>query len=229
VLVSTPGRYAAGVAEEALRLGKHVFLYSDNVSVEDEVRLKQQAASQGLLVMGPDCGTAIVRRRGVRLRQPGAPGGRWGWWARPAPASSSSPRASTNWAAGVSHALGTGGRDLSAAVGAITARQGLALLAQDASTRVIVLVSKPPDAAVAEELVAAARAAGKPVVIDFIGYRAAEGQIDNVYFAATMDAAAALAVELAGFDEPVADTALPSFAPGPALSARGLFRRHPGL
>ena len=221
VLVSTPGRYAAGVAEEALRLGKHVFLYSDNVSVEDEVRLKQQAAGQGLLVMGPDCGTAIVAGVGLgfanQVRR--GPVGLVG-------ASGTGLQFITarihQLGSGVSHALGTGGRDLSAAVGAITARQGLALLAQDAATRVIVIVSKPPAAAVAEELVAAARAAGKPVVIDFIGYRAAEGQIDNVYFAATMDAAAALAVELAGFDEPVADIAQAPFAPGQRY-LRGVF------
>ncbi|MEE8389830.1 MAG: hypothetical protein V3S14_03405, partial [Anaerolineae bacterium] len=65
VLVSVPGRYAAGVARQALRLGKNVFLYSDNVSLEDEVALKQMAAEKGLLVMGPDCGTAIVNGVGL--------------------------------------------------------------------------------------------------------------------------------------------------------------------
>ena len=60
VLISVPGRYAAGVAQEALDLGKHVFLYSDNISLADEIKLKQQARDRGLLVMGPDCGTAIV-------------------------------------------------------------------------------------------------------------------------------------------------------------------------
>ena len=65
VLISVPGRYAAGVARAALRLGKNVFLYSDNVTLDDEVRLKQSAAAQGLLVMGPDCGTAIVNGVGL--------------------------------------------------------------------------------------------------------------------------------------------------------------------
>ena len=60
VLVSVPGRYAAGVARQALALGRHVFLYSDNVSLEDEIALKQSAMAKGLLVMGPDCGTAII-------------------------------------------------------------------------------------------------------------------------------------------------------------------------
>src|SRR5205814_2298844 len=65
VLISVPGRYAAGVAKEALRLGKHVFLYSDNVTLEDEVAIKRAAAKQGLLVMGPDCGTAIINGVGL--------------------------------------------------------------------------------------------------------------------------------------------------------------------
>jgi FdrA protein len=65
VLVSVPGRHAAGVARQALRLGKNVFLYSDNVSLDDETSLKQMAAAEGLLVMGPDCGTAIVNSVGL--------------------------------------------------------------------------------------------------------------------------------------------------------------------
>ncbi|MFQ5594946.1 MAG: hypothetical protein ACE5HA_12445, partial [Anaerolineae bacterium] len=65
VLVSVPGRYAAGVARQSLRLGKNVFLYSDNVSLDDEIALKQMAAEKGLLVMGPDCGTAIVNGVGL--------------------------------------------------------------------------------------------------------------------------------------------------------------------
>ena len=65
VLISVPGRYAAGVAREALDLGKHVFLYSDNVSLEDEVALKKTAREKGLLVMGPDCGTAIINGIGL--------------------------------------------------------------------------------------------------------------------------------------------------------------------
>jgi FdrA protein len=222
VLVSTPGRYAAGVAEEALKLGKHVFLYSDNVTLDDEVRLKQQAASQGLLVMGPDCGTAIVAGVGLgfanQVRR--GPIGLVG-------ASGTGLQFITarihELGSGVSHALGVGGRDLAEAVGAITARQALDLLARDPATRVIVIVSKPPAAAVAAALVAAARAAGKPVVIDLIGYRAAEPQIDNVYFASTMDAAAELAVELANLDEaPSAPVCGPAFAPGQRY-LRGLF------
>ena len=73
VLISVPGRYAAGVAREALDLKRHVFLYSDNVSLEDEAALKHAAREAGLLVMGPDCGTAMLERHWFRLRQPRAP------------------------------------------------------------------------------------------------------------------------------------------------------------
>src|ERR1041384_8237755 len=130
VLVSVPGRYAAGVSREALELGKHVFLYSDNVSLEDEVRLKQTARDKGLLVMGPDCGTAIINGVGlgfanrVRRGTIGVVG-----------ASGTGTQAVTsqihNLGAGISHAIGTGGRDLKSDVGAITAHQALDVLARD--------------------------------------------------------------------------------------------------
>jgi FdrA protein len=200
VLISTPGRYAANVAREALHLGKNVFLYSDNVSLADEVKLKELAAAQGLLVMGPDCGTAIVNGAGlgfanqVRRGSIGLIG-----------ASGTGLQLVTarihQLGSGVSHALGTGGRDLSEAVGAVTARQALDLLRRDPATKVIVLISKPPAPQVAEELLRLARSTGKPVVVDFIGYRAPDSQQENVYFVQTLDAAAELAVELAQFDE----------------------------
>jgi FdrA protein len=199
VLVSTPGRYAAGVAQEALRLGKHVFLYSDNVSLEDEIALKQRAAEQGLLVMGPDCGTAIVNGVGLgfanRVRR-GAIGvvGASGTGLQQVTARIH------QLGGGITHALGTGGRDLSEKVGAATARQSLDLLARDPDTKVIVLISKPPAAQVVDELLRVAGCLNKPVVIDFIGYRPAETQRGNVYFVKTLDEAAELAVELAGFE-----------------------------
>ncbi|MDQ3247680.1 MAG: acyl-CoA synthetase FdrA [Chloroflexota bacterium] len=199
VLISVPGRYAAGVAQAALRLGKNVFLYSDNVPVEDEIALKAAAAQQGLLVMGPDCGTAIVNGVGlgfanrVRRSSIGVIG-----------ASGTGLQQVTarihGLGGGITHALGTGGRDLTEAVGAITARQALDLLRRDPATQVIVLISKPPAARVADELINLARATGKPVIVNFIGYKAPDSQQDNVYFTHTLDATAALAVEMAAFE-----------------------------
>lgn len=199
VLISTPGRYAAGVAKEALRLGKHVFLYSDNVSLEDEVALKQTAAAQGLLVMGPDCGTAIVSGVGLgfanRVRR-----GTIGVVGASGTGLQQATARIHQLGGGITHALGTGGRDLSEKVGAVTAKQSLDLLARDPATKVIVLISKPPAATVADELLRIAGGIGKPVVIDFIGYRPAETQRGNIYFVKTLDEAAALAVELAKFE-----------------------------
>jgi FdrA protein len=196
VLVSVPGRYAAGVARQALHLDRNVFLYSDNVSLDDETALKQAAAEKGLLVMGPDCGTAIVNGVGLgfanRVRR-----GPIGLVAASGTGLQQVSARIHQLGSGITHALGTGGRDLSQAVGAVTARQGLDLLSRDPETRVIVLISKPPSPAVADELLRAARAAVKPVVVDFIGYSPSARQVDNLHFATTLDETADLAVHLA--------------------------------
>ena len=196
VLVSVPGRYAADVARDALKADRHVFIFSDNVPVEDEVELKQTAREKGLMVMGPDCGTAIVNGVGlgfanyVRRGVIGLVG-----------ASVSGLQAITsdinNLGAGVSQAIGTGGRDLSIEVGGITAIQGLDLLARDDQSEVIVIVSKPPQPEVAVKLLAMARQVRKPVVVDFIGYSPPARRIGNIYFASGLGDAARLAVDLA--------------------------------
>jgi FdrA protein len=195
VLISVPGRYAAGVAREALDLGKHVFLYSDNVSLEDEISLKKTARERGLLVMGPDCGTAIINGVGLgfanRVRR--GPIGLVG-------ASGTGLQAVTahihNLGGGISHAIGTGGRDLKSDVGAITAHQALDLLARDSETKVIVLISKPPASEVATKLLAAAQSIEKPVVIDFIGYPPPAHKLGNLHFAISLNEAAEMAVNL---------------------------------
>lgn len=193
VLVSVPGRYAAGVAREALDLNKHVFLYSDNVSLEDEIALKKSAREKGLLVMGPDCGTAIINGVGlgfanrVRRGSIGVVG-----------ASGTGTQAVTaeihNLGAGISHAIGTGGRDLKSEVGAITAHQALDVLARDDETKVIVLISKPPSPDVATGLISAAQGTGKPVVVYFIGYPPPARKIGNLQFAISLSEAAELSI-----------------------------------
>ncbi len=194
VLISVPGRYAAGVAREALELGKHVFLYSDNVSLEDEISLKKTAREKGLLVMGPDCGTAIINGIGlgfanrVRRGSIGIVG-----------ASGTGTQAVTSHihelGGGISHAIGTGGRDLKSDVGAITANQALDLLARDPDTKVIALISKPPSPNVATQLISAAQGTGKPVVIYFIGYPPPARKIGNLHFAISLSEAAEIAVK----------------------------------
>lgn len=195
VLISVPGRYAAGVAREALDLGKHVFLYSDNVSLEDEIALKKTAREKGLLVMGPDCGTAIINGIGLgfanRVRR--GPIGIVG-------ASGTGTQAVTvhihNLGSGITHAIGTGGRDLKSDIGAITAHQSLDLLSRDPETKVIVLVSKPPSPDVATSLISEAQATGKPVVIYFIGYPSPARRIGNLHFAISLQETAEIAVNI---------------------------------
>jgi FdrA protein len=195
VLISVPGRYAAGVGDEALDHGRNVFLYSDNVPLEQEVALKRKALAKGLLVMGPDCGTAIVAGTGLgfanRVRTGGV--GLIG-------ASGTGLQAVTSHlhhlGAGVSQAIGTGGRDLSADVGGITARQALDLLGRDPETRVIVLISKPPAPEVASRLLAAAQATGKPVVVDFLGLVPPLRRLGSIHFAVSLTETAELAAGL---------------------------------
>ena len=170
--ISVPGAYAAAEALKAIKAGLDVFLFSDNVSLEQELAIKQLAQAHGRLVMGPDCGTAIVGgvplgfanqvRRG-RIGLVGASG-------------TGLQEVSCQIHAlgeGVSHALGTGGRDPSAAIGGISLHAAMEMLAADASTEVIVLISKPPAAPVVQGLNARmqqlAAQTGKHFVVLFLG------------------------------------------------------------
>jgi FdrA protein len=223
VLISVAGRYAAGVAREAMRLGKHVFLFSDNVSVEDEIDLKKKATEKGLLVMGPDCGTAIVRGIGLGF----ANKVRLGPIGVVAAAGTGLQQVSSRihqLGGGMTYGIGTGGRDLSEKVGAVTFRMALEFLSRDPDTKVIVLVSKPPAPKVAEEVIKAARQAGKPVVVEFVGRSGPVQPVGNLHFAHSLDHAAEIAVQLANhphaFNMP--DFKLERFAPGQRY-LRGLF------
>jgi FdrA protein len=195
-LVSVPGRFAARVTREALERGLHVFLYSDNVALADEIALKREARSRGLLLMGPDCGTAIINGVGLGFANRVRPGsiGLVGATGTGLQAISSRIHA---LGLGVSHAIGTGGRDLRAEVGAITARQALSLFHRDPGTDVIVVVSKPPDEEVAQALLGAARGVGKPVVVHFLG-QAARESAGNLHFTGSLRETADLAARLAG-------------------------------
>ena len=168
VLVSVPGQFAAAEVEEALDAGLHVMLFSDNVSVEDELRLKQKAVEKGLLMMGPDCGTAIINgvplcfANAVRRGKIGVVG-----------ASGTGTQEVTvqvhKLGEGLSQVIGTGGRDLKDQIGGLMMIQGFEALIADPETDVIVLISKPPAPTVAEKIYNIAKKCSKPVVIDFIG------------------------------------------------------------
>ena len=193
-LVSVPGRYAAGVAREALDRGLHVFLYSDNVPLQDEVELKRSAAERGLIVMGPDCGTGLIGGTGFgfanRVRR-----GNIGIVAASGTGLQVVACTIHDLGGGISQAIGTGGRDTSSDVQAATALQAMDLLHRDPATEVVVLISKPPAERVADRLLAAADATGKPAVIAFQGLRRGTDSAGIVY-APDLQHAAGLAVEL---------------------------------
>ena len=143
-LISVPGEYAALEAHRALTRDMHVFLFSDHVSVEDEIALKRRGAERGRLVMGPECGTAMLGGVGLGF----ANVVRRGPVGIVAAAGTGAQEASVlvdRAGSGVSEIIGVGGRDLSAQVGGIMFRQGMELLAADDETETLLLVSKPPD------------------------------------------------------------------------------------
>lgn len=167
-LVSVPGQHAFTEAMDALDAGLSVLLFSDNVSVQQEIRLKDEAQRRGLLVMGPDCGTAVVSGVGLGFANVVQPG--------PVGIVAASGTGAQQLLAlldlagvGVSHCLGVGGRDLSAAVGGRSTRQALAALLDDASTEVVVVVSKPPADEVAAQVREQAGRGTKPVVLALLG------------------------------------------------------------
>ncbi len=197
--ISVPGAYAAAEALKALQLGLNVFMFSDNVSLAQEVTIKKEATRRGLLVMGPDCGTAIIG--GVPLGF--ANHVRRGSIGLVAASGTGLQEVTTQihrMGGGVSHAIGTGGRDVHAQVGAATMLQGIELLANDASTRVIVVVSKPPAPEVTAKVFAALQAARKPAVVLFLGssFQAPAKSSHEVQVVQTLVDCAAAAVDLAG-------------------------------
>lgn len=166
--ISVPGSYAALEAQQALNAGLHVFLFSDNVALEDEIALKKLAHARGLLLMGPDCGTAMLNGAGLGFVNV-VPRGSIGIVGASGTGIQQVMSLIAQDGGGVSQIIGCGGRDLSEAVGAITTLQGLRLLQEDESTQVIVLISKPPAPAIAERVLQAATASNKPVVVIFVG------------------------------------------------------------
>src|SRR5215471_7044699 len=167
-MVSTPGEYATAEALKALNLGLNVMLFSNNVSVTDEAMLKRVARDKDLIVMGPDCGTAIIN--GIPLAFANVvKRGPVGVVAASGTGLQEVTVLVDRLGSGISQAIGTGGRDLRAEVGGISMLTGLQYLADDPATAVIVLISKPPAQQIADNILASARSCTKPVVVLFQG------------------------------------------------------------
>ncbi|OLB76611.1 MAG: hypothetical protein AUI14_18215 [Actinobacteria bacterium 13_2_20CM_2_71_6] len=169
--VSTPGRYAVLDALDALDAGASVLLFSDNVPVADEVRLKELAAARGLLVMGPDCGTAVIGGVGLGFANVVRPGP-VGLVAASGTGAQHVLSLLDAAGVGVSHCLGVGGRDLSSAVAGRSTLAALDALDADEGTELILVVSKPPAPEVADKVRAHAATLSTPVVFALLGFGA---------------------------------------------------------
>ena len=195
-IISTPGAYATAEALKALKRGLHVFIFSDNVPVADEALLKRLAAKKKLLVMGPDCGTAILD--GVPLGFANAV--RRGSIGLVGASGTGLQQVSClidRLGEGCSQVIGVGGHDLDERVGGLMMQAGIERLAADPGTRVIVLVSKPPAPTVARRVLDLARKSGKPVVVNFLGGDPASIREAGAIPPATLEDAARAAVALA--------------------------------
>ena len=195
-LISVPGEFAAAEARKALRRGLHVMIFSDNVAVAEEVALKTEARAAGLLLMGPDCGTAIID--GVPLAFANkVPRGSIGLIGASGTGLQEISCLIARGGGGISQVIGVGGRDLSEAVGGITTLMALDALDADPETTHIVLVSKPPSAKVAARVMARIGASAKTFTVCFIGSEKFDLP-ENAVPAATLRAAAEHALARAG-------------------------------
>lgn len=199
-VISVPGAYAARVAKKAIREGLHVMMFSDNVTLEEEIELKKEAHEKGLLVMGPDCGTAILNGKGLCFANEVRRGSIGIVAASGTGAQEVSVRIH-DFGGGVSQLIGTGGRDLSKEVGGIMMLDGIKALQEDEDTKIIILVSKPPAKEVADKIYAEVQKSEKPVVICFLGGDQKEIEASGAIYAKTTKQAALKAVILSGVPE----------------------------
>lgn len=199
-VISVNGAYAAREARKALENDLHVMLFSDNVSIEEEYELKTLAHEKGLLMMGPDCGTAIIGNVGLcfanKVRK-----GNIGIVGASGTGSQEVSVRIHDFGGGITLLIGTGGRDLSDKIGGIMMIDGMRALNADEETKVIVLVSKPPAPRVEQKVLAEIKNCSKPVVVFFIGGSEEAVKAAGGHFAKTTKEAALQAVLLAGADE----------------------------
>jgi succinyl-CoA synthetase alpha subunit len=195
-VISVPGKFAGREARQALENGLHVMLFSDNVSLEDERELKELGREKGLLVMGPDCGTASINNVGLcfanKVRK-----GNIGIVGASGTGLQEVMVQIHRLGGGVSQGIGTGGRDLKEEIGGIMMIEGLKALNRDENTEVIVLVSKPPAKSVEHKILEEIKKVEKPIVICFLDGDEEEKD-SKAYFVQGIYEAAEKAVELSG-------------------------------
>ena len=167
-LISVPGDFAIAEARKAIRRGLHAMIFSDNVGVAAEAELKREAQDLGCLVMGPDCGTAIINGTPLAFANVVSRGG-IGLVGASGTGTQEVSCLISQYGGGISHAIGVGGRDLKSEVGGISTLMAIDALDHDPATEHIVLISKPPPAEVASKVLDRIAVSGKPATICFIG------------------------------------------------------------
>lgn len=201
VLISLPGEFAAREARSALNKGLNVMLFSDNVSVEQEIELKDLAVEKGLLMMGPDCGTAIINGHPLCFANVVASGDIGIVGASGTGIQEVSCCIDT-FGAGITQAIGTGGRDLKdERIGGKMMLLGIEALKNDPDTKILVVISKPPVPEVADKVLEALKKTGKPSVVHFIGQKA-ESDSGNIYYASSLEETARISVALSKGEKP---------------------------
>lgn len=200
-IISVPGEFAAEEAGKALDCGLNAFIFSDNVELEAEVKLKELAAKKGLFVMGPGCGNSVIGGVSLGLMSVVSKG-RIGIVGASGSGIHEIAALITQKDFGISQAIGTGGRDLSKEVGGLTMLQGIDYLDNDPDTDVIVLVSKPPYPDTAAKIYRRVATCKKPVVIDLLGGKAEEVRGAGAYAPESLEQAADMAVALAKGEKP---------------------------
>ncbi len=168
-VISVPGEFAAHEARKALAAGLNALVFSSGVPLEEERALKVTAREKGLLLMGPDCGTALIAGTPVAFAN-AVPRGDIGIVSASGTGLQEVSCLIARLGGGVSHGIGVGGRDLDERVGALGTLAAIDALEADAATRTIVLISKPPAPAVADEVLARLSRSAKRSVVCFLGF-----------------------------------------------------------
>ncbi len=201
-LISVPGKYAAGVAHECLDKDINVMLFSDNVSLEDEKKLKEKAVAKGLLMMGPDCGTAIVNHVPLAFANVVSKGD-IGIVAASGTGLQEVTCIIDQMGAGITQALGTGGRDLKDEIGGLMYNMELDALINDPSTKVILCIAKPPGKDTQTKMLKKIKDGGKPAVVFFIGGNPQEVEDMGLVGAVSLEDSARKIVALSRGETPV--------------------------
>lgn len=187
-LISVPGEFAAAEARKALNRGLHVLMFSDNVPIADELSLKQHARELGLLMMGPDCGTAVIGGAPLAFANK-LNRGKIGIIGASGTGTQEVSCLISEAGEGISHAIGVGGRDLKKDIGGITTLMAMDALDADPGTSHVVLISKPPHPDVAKAVIARIAKSPKSFTVCFIGASSADLP-SNARFAPTLKEAA---------------------------------------